>query len=134
MSSLYETQFDQVSRLYTVLLDLPPTKPHMLNIDDQRRRLVHILEEVDELKESFVDCDLVGAADALVDLVYVAMGTAYEMGLPFDELWRIVHHANMSKRRGMSKRGFAFDLVKPEGWVDPKVKIKEVLDALILKA
>jgi len=63
--------------------------------------------------------------DALVDLVYVAVGTAYlQFGRKiFNEAWRRVQAANMSKIRaenaGLSKRGSAFDVVKPEGWQAP---------------
>lgn len=61
--------------------------------------------------------------DALVDLVYVALGTAYLHGFDFREAWRRVHAANMAKvraeRKEDSKRGSTFDVVKPEGWTPP---------------
>ena len=61
--------------------------------------------------------------DALVDLVYVALGTAYLHGFNFAEAWRRVQRANMSKvraeRADQSKRGSTFDVVKPEGWKAP---------------
>lgn len=64
--------------------------------------------------------------DALVDLVYVALGTAYLSGFNFAEAWRRVHRANMSKvrveRAGDSKRGSTFDVVKPPGWTPPSHK------------
>lgn len=69
--------------------------------------------------------DLEDAADALADLVYVAFGTAHMMGLPFDDIWAEVQRANMTKVRASSaqdmrsKRGHAFDVVKPEGFRPP---------------
>jgi predicted HAD superfamily Cof-like phosphohydrolase len=59
--------------------------------------------------------------DALVDLVYVVLGTAHMHGFDFDEAWRRVHEANMGKVRARrdeeSSRGSAkYDIVKPEGW------------------
>lgn len=63
--------------------------------------------------------------DALVDLVYVALGAAYlQFGTEaFHEAWRRVQTANMSKVRAQSadesKRGSAFDVVKPQGWTPP---------------
>lgn len=62
--------------------------------------------------------------DALIDLVYVALGTAYLHGFPFDLGWARVHAANMQKVRSASKtdgdqRGGSNDVVKPEGWVAP---------------
>lgn len=64
--------------------------------------------------------------DALVDLVYVALGTAYLQGFNFREAWRRVHLANMAKVRAEkpsdSKRGTTFDVVKPPGWEAPSHK------------
>lgn len=67
--------------------------------------------------------DLEKQFDALVDLVYVALGTSYEHGFDFDEGWRRVQAANMkkvlAKSADESKRGFRFDVVKPKGWKPP---------------
>lgn len=64
-----------------------------------------------------------GALDALVDLVYVAVGTAYCHRFPFNEHWAQVQEANMqkvpAKSASESKRGSALDIVKPEGWIPP---------------
>ena len=64
--------------------------------------------------------------DALVDLVYVALGTAHLHGFDFDEAWRRVHEANMKKqraeRRADSKRKSKFDVVKPPGWRPPRMQ------------
>jgi predicted HAD superfamily Cof-like phosphohydrolase len=65
--------------------------------------------------------------DAIVDLVYVALGTAYLHGFEYNrfyEAWRRVHKKNMEKIRVASaeesKRGSAFDVVKPAGWTPPR--------------
>lgn len=64
--------------------------------------------------------------DAHVDQMYVLLGTVYLQGLMpvFEEAWRRVHAANMAKVRAQadgsdSKRGSAYDVVKPEGWTAP---------------
>jgi hypothetical protein len=63
--------------------------------------------------------------DALVDLTYVVLGTAYLQFGPqkFNEAWNRVHRANMRKvraaRGGDSTRGSTFDVVKPAGWTAP---------------
>ena len=66
---------------------------------------------------------LEGMVDGLVDLVYVAMGTAYLHGFDFEESWRRVHEANMKKVRASSaedsKRNSDQDVVKPQGWEPP---------------
>ena len=78
-------------------------------------RLNFLIEETDEyiLAEKRAD-----QLDALVDLVYVAMGTAYLHGFDFEEAWRRVHEANMAKVRGPSARS-GDDIIKPEGWKPP---------------
>lgn len=66
---------------------------------------------------------LEGMLDALVDLTYVALGTAYLHGFDFAEAWKRVHAANMKKVRAEfpedSKRGITLDVVKPKGWEPP---------------
>lgn len=64
--------------------------------------------------------------DALVDLVYVALGTSHLHGFDFETAWYRVHQANMAKVRaedaGESKRGSHYDVVKPKGWLPPSHK------------
>lgn len=67
--------------------------------------------------------DLAKQADALIDLVYVAMGTAVMMGLPWDAMWDDVQRANMAKVRGVTKRGHAVDVTKPPGWKGPQGEV-----------
>lgn len=68
---------------------------------------------------------LADGADALADLVYVALGTAHLMRLPFDAVWAEVQRANMAKERATgaddprSKRRHSLDVVKPPGWKAP---------------
>lgn len=64
--------------------------------------------------------------DALIDLIYVTLGTAYLQGFKseiIEEAWQRVHEANMKKVRATktedSKRESTFDVVKPPGWTPP---------------
>lgn len=84
-------------------------------------------ERSNRLDEADITFHLEGQLDALVDLVYVALGTAYLHGFgpqKFNEAWRRVHEKNMEKMRAPSadhsKRGSAFDVIKPPGWTPPK--------------
>lgn len=86
-------------------------------------RIAFMHEELyDEFAAAMNANDMAGMADALIDIVYVAMGTAVQMGLPWDWLWDDVHRANMAKVRGMTKRGNKVDVMKPEGWVGPQTE------------
>lgn len=101
--------------------------PKLLSAEQMGFRLHCLDEEMDEMYRAYAEGDLEKTADAIVDLVYFALGTAYLMNLPFDELWQEVHAANMqkvrAKKKGDSKRGSAYDVVKPEGWQPPNLKL-----------
>lgn len=90
--------------------------PRDLPLDLASFRLGFIFEELDELIVAETKADVL---DALVDLVYVIMGTSYLQGFDFQEAWNRVHAANMAKVRGPSARSEAFDVIKPEGWTAP---------------
>lgn len=104
------------------------------NIDAMAFRLKFLKEELDELEEALAEGNRTKAFDALLDLAYVAYGTALFMGVDPGQ-WHAgmhaVHSANMAKIRvanaGESKRGSAFDVRKPEGWVGPEARLEEIL-------
>ena len=60
-------------------------------------RLALIEEEVAELRSAARAQDLVGIADALADIVYVAYGTAHVYGIDLDAVLDEVHVSNMTK-------------------------------------
>lgn len=117
------TNFQDVQAFFEKFEVPKASKPQLLDAETFAFRLGHLEEELAELSYSQKHGDLEGVADALVDLVYLAMGTAIAMGLPWEKLWAEVQRANMSKVRAKSKeeskRGSALDVIKPEGWVGP---------------
>lgn len=86
-------------------------------------RIKFLAEELKEANEAAARADLPGLLDALVDLVYVAIGTAYTLNLNFGDAWKNVQAANMAKIKASadnpSKRGYSGDIVKPAGWRAP---------------
>lgn len=97
-------------------------KPTHLTARKLHERINFMQEELDEFNAAVNEQDMSEMADALIDLVIVAMGTAAMMGLPWKELFKDVHRANLAKVRGVGKRGHAVDLIKPEGWQGPLTK------------
>jgi len=97
--------------------------PRALPRNESAFRVLFLQEELTEYKLAVADKDLEKQLDALVDLVYVAVGTACLQGFDFDEAFRRVHGANMRKVRSPSTvlegRGSAQDIVKPKGWEPP---------------
>ena len=105
----------------------PATAPTLVSEEYCLARAAFLAEEADEFLEASMAGDLVGVADALADLIYVAVGTALTMGIPLADVWNLVQAANMRKVPGMTKRGIANDAVKPDGWVGPEAGIAALL-------
>lgn len=115
--------------------DLPLGDENKLDQEARLFRVGFLYEEIEELEQAFDQGDMVGAFDALLDLVYVAQGTALFLGInpaQWDAGMRAVHNANMAKVRAGteadSKRGTALDVVKPEGWTGPEARLQEILN------
>lgn len=119
--------FDSVRQFHLKVLGLEDVKPTFEMPVSMQQRLDFMEEEIHELSDAHSNMDLVGVADALADLVYVALGTAHMLGIPFDEVFKVVHAANMQKQRGITKRGMLYDAVKPAGWVGPEEQIETIL-------
>jgi len=103
----------------------PSVKVNLPEADVLAFRIKFMQEELDEFVQAIDTGSIPNMADALADLVYVALGTAHLMGLPFDAIWREVQYKNMLKERAISaadprsKRGHSLDVVKPAGWLAP---------------
>lgn len=102
--------------------------PRFLDLDLSEFRIKFMQEELDEYKEARANSDLEKQLDALVDIMYVALGTAYLHGFDIAEAFYRVHKANMNKIRvsreddERSTRKNIHDVVKPEGWLPPYLK------------
>lgn len=131
MSSLNKNNYDDVGMFHEKFGvpfygDGRPVTP--LDETTYEYRESFMQEELDEFKESRRRGDMAGMADALVDLVYVAMGTGHMMSLPWQQLWDEVQRANMAKERAVSaddsrsKRKNSLDVVKPAGWTPPDIQ------------
>jgi predicted HAD superfamily Cof-like phosphohydrolase len=121
--------YSAIQQFHSKVLGIEDTLPTLVLPVKFSQRVAFMEEEIEELGQAYMLEDLVGVADALADLVYVAIGTAHMMGIPFDAVFKVVHAANMQKLRGMTKRGMVYDAIKPEGWVGPEAEIKAILDA-----
>jgi predicted HAD superfamily Cof-like phosphohydrolase len=100
-----------------------PKQPKMLSKKRKILRQRLLEEEVKELSESK---NIIDVADAICDIMYIAIGTAQEHGLSdrlvmlFDE----VHSSNMSKIGPDGKAIFREDgkILKPESYREPKLR------------
>lgn len=87
----------------------------------------------EELNEFYVAEDMYDQADAMIDLIYFALGTLVEMGIKPDEIFDIVHNANMAKLwpDGLPHYNKDGKTIKPAGWKDPKPLMRESIDKTV---
>lgn len=101
-----------------------PNERRQLSAEEFNFACKAIMEELAEFCKAWTEKNFENQTDALVDLVYFTLGRAIIAGMPFDQAWNRVHHANMQKQRAMtpeeSKRGSTLDVIKPDGWEEPR--------------
>lgn len=116
-----------------------PSRPTLLTDERARFRERLIREEYEELVRALAMIRIerawgsdgaeheaklrkhhVDVLDGICDLVYVALGTAVEMGVDVAPLWRAVHESNMRKVGGPIDAGGKQQ--KPSGWEPPDIE------------
>jgi len=81
-----------------------------------------ITEEYNETWEAFHNKDLVEVADGLADMVWVIMGMASVLNIPFDAVWNEVRASNMSKFvDGKVVKNEDGKIMKPDGYFRPNI-------------
>ena len=113
-----------VAEFHDKVVNLPVTStPQLLNADRHKWAVNFLREEIAEYIDARSMSNLEDAVDALVELVYVAIGRLLEMGINPQEAWDVVHRANMVKQRGRSPhRDSEHDAMKPDGWQPPDLE------------
>jgi predicted HAD superfamily Cof-like phosphohydrolase len=87
-------QFEQVKAFHTAMGQPTADKPVAMDVIRQQQRFEYMAEELHEFMEA---SEVVDQADAMIDLIYLAIGTMVELGVIPEPLFEIVHSANMSK-------------------------------------
>lgn len=149
-------QYEQVREFHKAFDQTMPDKPTVLGCNDDPASVIYYLNQLsgvcknmkteglggDIVKRSswmleelieFMESDTIeGQADALIDLIYFAIGTFTLMGVKPEALFNVVHAANMGKLHEDGKPRFDGQgkIVKPAGWEasyapEPKI-MKEV--------
>ncbi len=73
------------------------TKPSFSTDKINSLRYDLIKEELEELKEAMENNNLLEAADALTDILYVTYGAGHAFGIDLDKCFEEVQNSNMSK-------------------------------------
>lgn len=118
-----DSMVERVARFNREIIGYPqPERVSTLSPARKDFRAGHLREEIQEFEMATEAGDTPAAADAMIDLIYVALGTLYEMGVSSGPVFDAVHHANMQKVRGEKSTrpgSQGHDAIKPEGWEAP---------------
>ena len=115
-------------------IDEPKTR--LLNTSEREWLITALNEEIEELKTAWENESLIDSIDAILDLTYFAIGGLVRQGLKPSQIeacFNAIHHANMSKAKGVKQGRENFDgvgdAIKPEGWMSPEEKMKTIIEA-----
>ena len=137
------TNFQDVFLFHKKMALPAPDFPTLLEPDVMFGRVEMMLEEIKEAMEAYrtrastpEHQAIAEVTDALIDLVYFALGAVVMMGVPWNMCWDYVQDANMQKELVLSaqesKRHNVLDVKKPEDWVDPRHKIAALIEMLLV--
>lgn len=88
-------------------------------------RIRLLQEEFNEYLKWEKENDEIAIADALADMIYIAVWTARVYGIPLDEVWAEVQRANMDKVDKATwkvRKREDGKVLKPEWWVWPQIE------------
>lgn len=93
------------------------------DVNERILRMNLLEEEFNEYIDAEQKLDIVGIADALADVIYIACGTAVSYGIPLDKVFEEVHRSNMAKLVD-GKPIYREDgkVLKPAGWQPPNIE------------
>lgn len=123
--SMYEDVADFHFKFGIPVAGSGPCKMPAADIIEYRTKFLE--EELTEFKDACAEDNLPEAFDALMDIVWVAMGTAHYFGMPWDEGWAEVARANMDRvivtreNCPLGKRYRRDMVMKPPGWKPPQL-------------
>ena len=84
-------------------------------------------EEVDELSDAVAKNDQVEILDAVIDIIYIALGTAHECGVldKVSKAWDLVHKNNMTKLGvdGKVVKNENGKVIKPNNYLPVDLKV-----------
>lgn len=112
-------EFEMVKQFHEACSIHMPNVPTQLDEAEKVRRWHFLYEELLEFSNAYTVTD---QADALIDIIYFAIGTFTLMGVKPSEIFEIVHQANMQKvgPDGKVIRNDQGKIQKPAGWEPPE--------------
>ena len=91
------TNFEMVKKFMKIFGQKVKEKAEFPEKEISSLRYELIKEELEEFKEALEKKDLIEAADALTDILYVTYGAGHAFGIDLDKCFDEVQKSNMSK-------------------------------------
>jgi predicted HAD superfamily Cof-like phosphohydrolase len=129
-----QQQFEMVKAFQLAMNQPVAVKPTVMNEVRQMQRYEYMAEE---LMEFIGSTELVDQADAMIDLIYLAIGTMVELGVQPEPLFQIVQNANMSKLWEDGKPRLNPEtnkVMKPSTFVRPEPLLQAEIERQIAEA
>lgn len=119
-----QTMTDMVMDFHKLYNAYISEKPELRDKDIAKLRIKLLDEELNEYKEAVYTNNLVEIADALGDIIYVAIGAAISYGIPMEKVFAEIHRSNMDKldENGNPIINEYGKVVKPSWWQPPDLK------------
>ena len=119
-----DDSFEKVKGFHIAFNHDCPPRPEFLPRERMQKRLAWMTEELGEFRDAMTIQD---QADAMIDLIYFALGTLVEMGVRPGKLFDIVHNANMQKLWPDGKVHYGPDgkVIKHPSWKNPEPNLLE---------
>lgn len=128
-----DRRWGEVRRFHDVFGHPVGQAPTLLSPDRVGKRFGWMLEELHEFQRA---ATIAEQADAMIDLIYFALGTLVEMGVRPDALFDIVQAANMSKlwEDGQPRYDQNGKVIKPATWRDPEELLQAAIEKMAMGA
>lgn len=118
----------------TAILKIKPkSKISNMTLDEVLWTIKALHEEIQEFGYAAHRDAIVDQVDAIVDLMYFAIGALHKLGLTAEQIkacCKAVHLCNMTKKRGVKASrgdGSVPDAIKSDDWLGPEQRISMIL-------
>ena len=120
--------YDDVKAFHEAFYHPVAESPQLVERKRAIARYKWMLEELDEFMAAE---NVTEQADAMIDLIYFALGTLVEMGVRPERIFAAVQAANMAKLfpDGRPRYNELGKVIKPEGWEPPDEKIRQMIES-----
>jgi predicted HAD superfamily Cof-like phosphohydrolase len=109
-----------------------PDIPKAMDPYRRAQMMAYVISEILEFGNSST---LLNQLDALADAMYFIIDAFLEMGVDPDDVYKIIHKSNMSKKGdngpNLDESKVPPKLIKPPDWVDPKDDIRNYIRDMV---